>query len=200
MNPRETLTTLAGAALLTPVLLAGGADDQARVGDDAILDAGERELVAAKAVHRKDVSDAEIRQAVVDVMKYDPRVISFHQDVAVVNGVTDIENLLDVESTVPAWSCSHSAWDPVIHDLDFDYQAVRVKPDREIRDDIGSELRWSPFVDREDIDVAVEDGTATLTGQVDSCHERSLATDNAIEGGAVKVLNKLRVSAFGGSS
>jgi osmotically-inducible protein OsmY len=120
--------------------------------------------------------------------------------IARVNGVTDIENLLDVESTVPAWSCSHYDWDPVLHDVGFDYQTVRVKPDWEIRDDIESELRWSPCVDHGDIGVAVEDATATLTGQVDSYHERSLATDNAIEGGAAKVLNQLRVSAFGGSS
>ena len=41
--------------------------------------------------------------------------------------------------------------------------------------------------------VSVEDGTATLTGTVDTWYERRSATENAFEGGARAVDNDLRV-------
>jgi osmotically-inducible protein OsmY len=67
------------------------------------------------------------------------------------------------------------------------------KPDWEIRDDIESELFWSPFVDGDDVDVSVENGVATLTGGVSTFSERQSAEDNAYEGGAKDVLNRLSI-------
>jgi osmotically-inducible protein OsmY len=67
------------------------------------------------------------------------------------------------------------------------------RDDWEIRQDIASELSWSPFVDRDQVTVSVDDGVATLTGTVDNWHERSTAESNAWEGGAKDVRNRLRV-------
>jgi len=67
------------------------------------------------------------------------------------------------------------------------------KTDWEIKEDIEDELWWSPRIHSEGISVSVENGTATLVGVVDGLRERSLATENAYEGGAEKVQNYLRV-------
>jgi osmotically-inducible protein OsmY len=67
------------------------------------------------------------------------------------------------------------------------------KDDWEIKQDIESELWWSPFVEKENIVVSVVDGVATLTGEVDTLRERRMATANAYEGGARNVRNHLRV-------
>jgi len=71
--------------------------------------------------------------------------------------------------------------------------ALEIKHDWEIRQDIESELFWSPFVDSDDVNVEVDDGVATLTGTVESTIERRAAEDNAIEGGAVAVDNDLEL-------
>jgi osmotically-inducible protein OsmY len=66
--------------------------------------------------------------------------------------------------------------------------------DREILENIKEEIRWSPFVDEEKVDVRVEDGQAILTGTVNSKLEHDAAIENAREGGAKSVSNQLTVS------
>jgi osmotically-inducible protein OsmY len=82
--------------------------------------------------------------------------------------------------------------------IDFDY-TWRWKPDWEIKQDVESELYWSPFVDSDDINVTVEGGVVTLTGKVDTWHERRTAVENAFEAGAKDVFNKLEYE-YGPSS
>ena len=68
------------------------------------------------------------------------------------------------------------------------------KSDTRIKNDIKDELFWSPFVDENQVDVEVDEGTASLTGTVDSWMEYDAAEENAYEGGAVFVDNDLIVS------
>jgi osmotically-inducible protein OsmY len=68
------------------------------------------------------------------------------------------------------------------------------KTDTEIKDDIEDEFFWSPFVDGDDIHIEMDNGTATLTGTVDTWGEYNAAAENAYEGGALLVNNKLEVS------
>lgn len=68
--------------------------------------------------------------------------------------------------------------------------------DAEIREEIHDELWWSPFVDADEVNVAVHDGVATLTGQVDSWSESRSAVENAYEGGAAVVHNRLTVNTY----
>ncbi|MCX4240298.1 BON domain-containing protein [Paraliomyxa miuraensis] len=65
--------------------------------------------------------------------------------------------------------------------------------DERIADEIRDELFWSPFVDRDEIQVTVENGKAILRGKVDSWAERDAAIENAYEGGAVSVDDQLVV-------
>ena len=70
------------------------------------------------------------------------------------------------------------------------------KTDVEIKFDIQDELWWSPSVDADQMNIEVVNGTATLTGQVDSWSEWQAAKENAYEGGATWVHNKLEVHIY----
>ncbi len=112
-----------------------------------------------------------------------------------VKGVVDVSNALVVaEKDRPI------VFDPYVYDWNvyeygwYDYAPPPLaKSDREIKEDIEEELWWSPFVDSEEINVTVENGTATLTGVADDWAERRAATENALEGGAILVHNELDV-------
>lgn len=68
------------------------------------------------------------------------------------------------------------------------------RSDWAIAEDIRDELFWSPFVDGDDVTVAVEDGIARLTGVVPSWDDHWDAQENAFEGGAIGVDNDLLVN------
>lgn len=111
-----------------------------------------------------------------------------------VRGAVVIDNNIVVtNSTIPY------VYDPYVDDFDYDYKwnrfdaSTHLKLNSEIKDDIESELFWSPFVDSDQVSVKVDDGTATLTGTVDSWSERLSAEENAMEGGADNVINNLSV-------
>lgn len=112
-----------------------------------------------------------------------------------VNGVVAVDNNLVVtEVTEPLISDPYvDNW--YVYDYDwYDYQpGYTFTTDAEIKDEIESEYFWSPFVDGGDINISVQDGTATLTGNVDSWAERYSATENALEGGATWVENELTI-------
>ncbi len=69
--------------------------------------------------------------------------------------------------------------------------AKPARSDSAIAEDIRDEFLWSPFVDESQVKVSVSNGTATLTGQVSSQVERMAATQDAFEGGATVVDDKL---------
>ena len=68
------------------------------------------------------------------------------------------------------------------------------KPDWEIRADVKDQLKWSPFVDEDDISVMVDDGIVTLEGTVPTWSEYDDAEKNAFQGGAKDVINNLMVT------
>lgn len=72
--------------------------------------------------------------------------------------------------------------------------SIPVDTDFELQTDVQDELAWSPEVDEAGIGVAVEDGTVTLSGEVDSMAER-LAANRAAERvrGVRTVVDDLRV-------
>ena len=115
--------------------------------------------------------------------------------VAQVDGVTSIVNNLTVENPnrpftfdpyVDPWPTRAYPW--------YDYEpGISLEEDREISREIDDQLWWSPYVDADEVTVTVADGIATLTGTVDSFAERRAAAQNAFQGGATWVVNKLDV-------
>ncbi|MCI5059355.1 MAG: BON domain-containing protein [Flavobacteriales bacterium] len=69
-------------------------------------------------------------------------------------------------------------------------QATR-QADEELKNDIESQLFWSPFVDSDDITVEVKSGVATVKGEVSSLFEQDAVIENCYEGGAISVINEL---------
>ncbi len=68
--------------------------------------------------------------------------------------------------------------------------------DAAIRREILQQLTWSPYVSVNEIRVSVKDGVATLSGSVDTAVQRRVAVENAYEGGARRVVDKLAVPDF----
>ncbi len=114
-----------------------------------------------------------------------------------VYGVIEVDNNLVVDDDYDVLT-----YDPYVDDdwyiYDHDWYVypnayTTTETDWEIREEIQDELFWSPFVDSDDVTVTVDDGVATLTGEVETWDERQSATENAYEGGAVAVDNDLSV-------
>jgi len=119
----------------------------------------------------EEIKDKEIASAVVTELISDQRVHSQLTDILASNGMGK-----------PFGSvCNHPAKESV------------ERSDREIKQDIKKELQESPFVDSEKITVTVKDGVATLSGTVDSWTVHAAATAGAYQGGAIAVLNCLKV-------
>jgi len=113
-----------------------------------------------------------------------------------VRGVLSVENKLAVKRPQAAFLMYPYIYPYYPYPYAWSWSTVPAKPtepDKEIAKNIESEMFWSPFVSENEVHVAVMNGKATLTGTVDSWRERDAATDNAFEGGAVAVANKLKV-------
>lgn len=112
-------------------------------------------------------------------------------------GVSNVRNLLAVRNVLRPLS-----FDPYVdpwYPMDYPwYHRVPISPttshsDARLAAAIESQLWWSPFVDSDSVHVTVEDGRAILTGEVGSWSERAAAAENAFDGGAIWVENRLEV-------
>lgn len=116
-------------------------------------------------------------------------------DAARVMGVKDVENHLAVNNAnnLPTYNPYVDKWNPADSNWYNGVTTTTRKPDTAIEANIKKEFYWSPFVNGDDVNVSVKNGVATLTGVVHSHAERKDATQDALAGGAIKVVNKLEV-------
>lgn len=166
--------------------------------DDASLAASVRQALARDPyVERFDVT-VGVRDGIATLtgdvdMSFQKR--QAEEVAANVNGVVAVRNFLGVKD--PASRLAYQPFAdqrPPDHYNWFHPPAWAVRSDWEIAQDIRSELWWSPFIDADDVKVTVRDGVATLTGTVSTWNERRVASENAIEGGAISVQNHLEVA------
>jgi len=68
------------------------------------------------------------------------------------------------------------------------------RPDWEIKQDILDELFWSPCVDQDEVNITIDRGMVTPSGDVETWSERFNAEKCAWEGGAKNVRNDLTVT------
>jgi len=166
-------------------------------------------------------SDEEIAESIRGALLRDPYVERFEINVTVLNGTAHlygtvdsfyeknraddvasrVAGVLDVDNHLDINDETAYIYDPYVDDTHIEegdlarYQRRRpLETDYEIKDEIESELFWSPFVDSDRITVTVDDGIANLTGTVETWNESMAATENAYEGGATLVDNDLTVS------
>jgi osmotically-inducible protein OsmY len=169
------------------------------------------------------VSSQELEQTIVDKFRRDAYVDNFEITASALGGMVTLYGTVDtyyekaraedLASEVKGVYLVNNNlivqkdWDPFVYKpyvdnsyiYDYDWYSYPTnvttsKDDSAIKDNIESELFWSPFVDSDQVTVLVDDGKATLTGQVDSWSEYDAATQNALEGGAVVVDNELTIS------
>jgi osmotically-inducible protein OsmY len=115
---------------------------------------------------------------------------------ASVRGIVAVQNhlrLLDRSTPLVYDPFVYEDW--TVYDYPwYDYAPeVTWKRDAEIKQDIEEEIWWSPFIDADEVTVVVANGVATLTGTVDSWSEWQAASENAYEGGAIRVVNQIEV-------
>lgn len=107
-------------------------------------------------------------------------------------GTVAVNNNLVVDEDYDEYYYDYYGWNTYYPnyyiDVDDGY-----KTDWEIEESIKDELWWSPYVNKDEVNVYVLDGEATLTGTVDTEREKLFAEINALEGGASEVDNELEV-------
>lgn len=123
--------------------------------------------------------DAEVAESVRDALLRDPYVERFEITVTVIDAAYIYNPYVD---------------EFVTEDELIQYERrAPSQTDSELKDSIESELWWSPFFDSDEVNVAVDDGVATLSGSVVTWGERRTATENAYQGRATLVDNNLVV-------
>lgn len=140
--------------------------------------------------------DMKIATDVRNALTRDPYVNRFDVDVDVVGGLVylngDVKTSFEREQAEDLTTRINGVVG-VVNNIDYDHTWTRL-PDRVIKEDVQAQLFWSPFVDSQDITVAVQDGVVTLTGTVEDWSEWRDAEENAFEGNAKDVRNKLKIA------
>lgn len=142
-----------------------------------------------------DVSDPEIEAAIEDALLYDPRVSSFDVTVSVNNGVVNlsgsVDNLKAKLAAAQDAMNTYGVWE-VENNITVDPEGAI--SDAEIEENVQAAIERDPYLEPEQVNVAVSDGVVELDGAVDSYFEKWEAGDlAALTQGAVSVLNDLSV-------
>lgn len=125
-------------------------------------------------------SDQQIKEAITDALRYDPRTVSFNYEVEVENGSVSlygtVDNLkaknaagMNARNTMGVWQVNNFV----------DVRPINPPSADVIAENIRSALMWDPIVERHEINVEVRNNKAFLEGQVDSFYEKLHATDVA---------------------
>ena len=150
--------------------------------------------VRPKNVPNNDVLETRVRTA----LSRDSYIEAFDVHVDASNGLVylfgDLSTSFQTERAENIAERTNGVVD-VVNNLDYKYEWTW-KSDRMIRDDTRDQIWWSPYVDSEQVTVVVKNGVVTLVGKVDSLMERQIAEENAFEGGAKAVHNKLSVNGY----
>ena len=72
-------------------------------------------------------------------------------------------------------------------------ETAEQKSDAQLKEDVESQLWWSPFVDSSKIDVTAQNGVVTLSGTVKDWDAQKAAIKNAFDAGAKRVRSKLQI-------
>lgn len=106
-----------------------------------------------------------------------------------VEGVNEVNNNLEISYPYGYyWYGSYPYYDLYVT-RPVDYSVI--PNDERIKAEVSREIWWSPYVDRDQVSITVENGVVILEGTVDSYREYREAAKNAWEGGAYAVENEL---------
>lgn len=163
---------------------------------DALDTVGVVRVVNRLAVEPKTMAeDAAIATDVRAALRRDPVLYLYDIDTRVVDGEVFLSGTVPThyDKRLVSRVVRHVQGVEAVTNNILVNRPVVVRSDWEIKHDIESQLFWSPFVDADEVTVSVLDGVATLTGTVDSLLELRAAEEQALEGGAWKVRNQLKL-------
>lgn len=139
--------------------------------------------------------DKELQKQVKDALLRDSYVELYDIAVSVLNGQVFLSGQVNTsfeKKRAESVASTVNGVVDVVNNIDYQHQWTW-KSDWMIKKDIKSQFYWSPVVESDDIQVAVENGVVTLTGKVETWNERRAAERNAYEGGAKDVHNRLKI-------
>lgn len=111
-----------------------------------------------------------------------------------INGVSEVDNQIEVTGDTTTGFTYYEYYGYPDYSYEYGNDRDNDLTDEELKDNVESEFFWSWSVDGSNIDIDVNDGTVTLTGEVDDFAEKQAAAQNAREAGAVQVRNNLIIA------
>jgi len=189
-------------------------------GTDARNTVGVKSVINRIKVRPEARPDREIEANIREALERDPALEAYDLDVSVIGGkaflygevssyyekgladnvasrargLKGVKNFIEVDVPGPLtydpYADDHY---PYTRDWYSRQPYFSFQSDEEILEQVREELWWSPYVDEEQVQVEVDDGTVILTGTVDTPGEKRAAAENAYEGGAAWLRNQLRV-------
>lgn len=144
-----------------------------RVGDEQLADLIERAIEWRPIFERSNIQVA-VRKGVAYLTgtATSDGVKDFADEVAArPEGITSVVNRIEVAGTSP----------------------FVAETGEDLVDDIENQIVWSPFLNKEEIEVAFQDGEIVLSGEVETRRERRLAEQKARVVGAANFTNNIAV-------
>jgi osmotically-inducible protein OsmY len=142
-------------------------------------------------------SDAELQQRVIDELDFEPRVEAAHIGVGVRDGVVTLAG--HVASLAEKYAAERAARrvkgvKAVAQELEVRLASDKKTSDDEIAARAVRMLNWDVLIPHDRIEVVVEHGTVTLTGEVEWNYQRLEAEEDVMRlGGVTAVINEITV-------
>lgn len=133
-------------------------------------------LATPLALAAREINDQEITDAVEEELLFDPAVLLNNIDVVTTDGVVTLKGTTDnilARRRAARLAETVKGVRSVINRIEV--RTKKTRTDAEIRRDVSDALLTDPATESYEVDVAVNDGKVTLTGQVESWQERTLA-------------------------
>jgi hyperosmotically inducible protein len=145
------------------------------------------------------MSDADLRQDILDELEFDPCMNAHSIGVAVVNGVVSLSGYVgscaEKRTAVIATKRVRGVR-AVADDIEVRYPHEKTTPDDEIAQRVADVLDWDIVVPSGSIQAVVREGWVTLTGTVDWQYQRKAAEDDVRKlSGVHGVVNSIMLKA-----
>jgi osmotically-inducible protein OsmY len=140
-------------------------------------------------------SNDSLREAVVQALQRDTYLYKFDVTATADKGIVYLDGRVNTpfEREQAAEAASQVKGVIGVVNLIESRRSQKRPSDRLIKENVESRLVWSPWLNVQDINIAVDGGVVTLTGTVNTWAGRHEAEQRAFEAGATEVHNRLKV-------
>lgn len=141
------------------------------------------------------LANQELEAAVFEALRHDTFTFPYDIAVSATDGKVGLRGKVDTEAAkvrVERIASEIAGVASVDNRMTIDPNLF-AKTDRMIKQDVETELNWSPLVRVQKVIVQVADGIVTLHGEVIDLQAFQSATANSVQGGAKKVVNMLTI-------